>query len=294
MSTEALKHWVDTIMPPGSDTYYALLKVDPKKQEAIKIILALFNALMTMPFVISEDEIVRTKLRWWKEELIKTQQQHGSHPLSIALEPIMEEYQLNYNALLQCISAIEDRVQNSQFADEQSLRDYYTLTYGIRERMIAKILLPEAKQYAEAIHHLAYSLGLIDNLKHLRQRAAKTYVFFTDEEARVLGVDKNLVLTMKISEPLKKLFQHHIDKAKKHFQVGENILENLYPAVEAAGRRATKVHKNFLPLILRAHLGLQWCNLVGEEQFPLFTHQVELTPLRKWWKCWRLSLKYQK
>ncbi len=267
----ALNSWLNSISPTGSDTYYALLKVKPEKQHAIKIILALFDIFITMPFVLSDDEIVRAKLRWWKEELIKTQQHHASHPLSIALEPLMEKYQLNYNALLQCVSSIEDRVQNSQFSDEQSLRDFYTYTYGVRERMIAKILLPDAKQHAEAIHHLAYCLGLIDNLKHIRQRAAKTYMFFSDEEARELGVDKNLVLTMKMSEPLRKLFQRQIEKAKKHFQMGR------------ASTRASPLR----PILIRAHLGLKWCDLISKEQFPLFTHRTELTPLRKWWYGWR-------
>ncbi len=273
--TTQISPWLDHISPPGSDNYYALSRLETDKQEAIKVILAVFDTIMSMPFVLREDEIVRTKLRWWKEELIKTQQKHASHPLCIALAPIMEKYQLNYNALLQCISAIEDRVQHSQFPDEQSLQDYYTYTYGIRERMMAKILFSEEKQHAEAIYHIAYSLGIIDNLKHVRARAAKTYVFFTDEEAGALNVDKNLVLSMKISEPLKKLFGHHVDKAKQHFQIGADFI------------RATN-RSPLQPLLLRGHLGLQWGELIKKEQFPLFTHQLELTPLRRWW----ISRKY--
>lgn len=255
------------MIPPGSDNYYALLKVEPEKQKAISIILAIFDAIMIIPFALSEDEIVRVKLRWWKEEIIKTQQGHASHPLCIQLFSIMQQYQLNYNALLQMISAIEDVVQNCQFSTEQSLRDFYTYTYGIRERMIAKIISPDASQFSDVIHHGAYCLALIDNLKYLRQRAMKTYVFFSDEEARELGVDKNLVLTMKISEPLKKLFQHHINKAKEHFKLAR------------AGTGALPLR----PLFIRAYLGLQWCDLISQEQFPIFTHQVELTAIRKWW-----------
>ncbi len=272
-----INQWLDNIASPGSDNYYALLKVAPEKQHAIKILIALFEILITVPFVVSDDEIVRAKLRWWKEELIKTQQHHASHPLSIALEPIMEKYQLNYNALLQSISAIEDRVQNSQFPNEQSLRDFYTHTYGIRERMIAKILFPEAKKYAETIHHLAYCLGLIDNLRHIRQRASKTYVFFTDEEARALGADKNLILTMKMSEPLRKLFQCHVDKAREHFRLG----------TEKLASNEVSPQRRLGPSLIRAYLGLKWCDLISQEQFPLFTHQTELTPIRKWWYSWR-------
>lgn len=272
-----INQWLNKIAPAGSDNYYALLKVAPEKQHAIKVLLTLFETLITLPFAISEDEIVRAKLRWWKEELIKTQQHHASHPLSIALEPIMESYQLNYNALLQSITAIENRVQNSQFPDEQSLRNFYTYTYGVRERMIAKVLSPETNIYSEAIHHLAYCLGLIDNLRHLRQRTLKTYLFFTDEEANELNVDKNLVLTMKVSEPLKKLFQRQIKKAHEHFR----------SASEKLTLNEVSPQRRLGPSLIRASLGLKWCDLITQEQFPLFTHKIELTPIRKWWHCWR-------
>lgn len=268
-----LSPWLDTIAPPGSDNYYALGKITPEKQQAITIILALFETILQIPFTLSDDNLVRIKLRWWKEEIIKTQQRQASHPLCQALFSMMEKYQLNYNALLQMISAIEDIVQNCQFPTEQSLRDFYTYTYGIRERMIAKILLPEEKQYSEAIHHLAYCLGLIDNLKHIRQRAMKMYAFFSDEETRALGVDKNLVMTMKISEPLKKLFQVQIEKAYEHFLLGSKML----------AFNGVSPQRRLRASLIRVSLGLKWCELVRDENFPFFTHQLELTPLRKWW-----------
>jgi phytoene synthase len=284
--------WLDTIAPPGSDNYYALRKIETEKQQAIKIILALFDTIMQIPFTLSDDNIVRIKLRWWKEEIIKTQQGHASHPLCIALFPVMEKYQLNYNALLQMISAIEDIVQNCQFPTEQALRDFYTYTYGIRERMIAKIISSDASKFSEAIHHFAYSLALIDNLKNIRQRAMKTYAFFSDEEARELGVDKNLVLTLKMSEPLKKLFEYQIEKAEKNFQVAQDYLITPHPPIGTFSRKEKGLRreistKQLLPIILRVHLGLKWCELVHDEGFTIFTHQVELTPVRKWWYCWR-------
>lgn len=261
--------WLNTIAPPGSDNYYALRKISPEKQHAIKVILALFETIFQIPFTLSDDSLVRIKCRWWKEEIMKTQQGHASHPLCIELFSVMQTYQLNYNALLQMISTIENIVQNCQFPTEQSLRDFYTYTYGIRERMIAKILLPDAAQFADSIHHLAYSLALIDNLKHIRQRALKTYVFFNDEEAREVGVDKNVVLTMKTSEPLTKLFERQVKKAQKHFKLSVEKL--------------TLNEVSCQPLFLRTRLGLKWCELIRDENFPLFTHHVELTPLRKWW-----------
>lgn len=259
--------WIKNVAPPGSDNYYALRKIKPEKQDAIKIILALFDTILKIPFTLQDDNLVRIKLRWWKEEIIKTQQNHASHPLCIELFSVMQTYELNYNAVLQMISAIENIIQNCQFSTEQSLRDFYTYTYGIRERMIAKIISPEASQFSESIHHLAYSLALIDNLKHIRQRALKTYVFFSDEEARELNVDKNSVLTLKRSDALKKLFERQIEKAREHFNTG----------------RATTGGSPLRPLFIRNHLSLKWCELVRDENFPLFTHHIELTPLRKWW-----------
>ncbi len=297
-----INSWLNTIAPAGSDDYYGLRNIDSEKQNAIKLILALFDTIFNIPLTLSDDNLVNIKLRWWKEEMIKTERKEASHPLCIALSPIMAKYHLSYNALLQFISAIEGIVHHCQFPTEQSLRDFYTYTYGIRERMIAKILCPNASQYSDAIHHLAYSLALIDNLKHIYRRAKKMYLFFSDEETRELGIDKNIVLTMRISDSLKKLFEKQIEQASKHWKSAINIVRS--NKISCQPRRTshpqdinnTKVKASFgwhdalRPLFLRTQLGLKWCDLIRDENFPLFTHQVDIAPLRKWWHTLRISV----
>ncbi len=264
-ATMNINTWLTSIAPAGSDNYYALRKIE--QRSAIVIILLLFETIMQIPFTLSDDQLVHIKLRWWKEEIIKTQQGKASHPVCIELFSVMKEYQLNYNALLDIINTMESIIKNCQFPTEQSLRDFYTHTYGIRERIISKILSENATQFSDVIHHGAYSLALIDNLKHIRQRALKTYVFFSDEEMQEFGINKNVILTLKTSDELKKLLMRQIEKAEKHFQ---HLSQN-HP-------------QPFLcPLMIRAKLGLKWGELIRDENFPVFTYQLELTPLRKWW-----------
>lgn len=266
----SLNFWLKEIAQAGSDDYYALRKVEKSKQEELKIILALFDAIMKIPFRLKEDALVKIKLNWWKEELIKTQRDQASHPLTQALFFIMKAYQLNYNALLQFITALEEITQYCQFPNEQSLRDFYTYTYGIRERMILKILCPNQSDIMkESVHHGAYCLALIDNLKYIRERALKTYIFFSDEETKSLNIDKNLILSLKLSPDLMTLFEHQIQKAKE---------QATYLYQKNQGNWL--VHPFFR---IRCELALRWGDLIKDEKFPLFTHHIELTALRKWW-----------
>ncbi|MCD8499575.1 MAG: hypothetical protein LRY43_00065 [Gammaproteobacteria bacterium] len=80
---------------------------------------------------------------------------------------------------------------------------------------------------SEEIHHGAYALALVDNLKNIRQRTLKTYVFFSDEEAQTLSTNKNIVLTRQMSDDLKELVSHHIKKIFYHadmVQIKKTIL----------------------------------------------------------------------
>lgn len=256
---------------PGSDNYYALRTVAQAPRAAIALLLTLFDTLLKIPFTLSEDSLVRIKLQWWHEEIQKTEQQHASHPLCLALYAVMDRYSLPYTALLDLINTLQTIVQQCPSTTEASLRHFYSHTYGIRERMIAQILVPHALERDEHIQTGAYCLAVIDNLRHLRQRALKSYVFFSEEEARALGVDKNQILTLTASESLTVLAQRQIEKIEAHFQ----RIKNTPPLY-------------LQPLLIRVYLGLQWCYLARDEAFPLFTHHIELTPLRKWWSLRKL------
>jgi len=259
--------WSKTIIAPGSDNYYALRDIPTKERQAIVTILSFFNTIMAVPFTVTDDHVAHHKLQWWQADIIKSTQNTASHPLSTEIASVTKAYHLNHNVLLQFIRTIENLIQNCQFRTEQSLRDFYTYTYGIRERMIAKILSPNAAAVSEEIHHGAYALALVDNLKNIRQGTLKTYVFFSDEETETLGKNKNIVLTRQMSEDLKELISHHIKKIFYHGDMVQN--KKNYPALH--------------PLIIRIELAKRWCTLIQEEDFPLFTNHIDLTPLRKWW-----------
>ena len=71
-----------TTSTPGTDNYYSLLKLPKTQAEHIKTILELFNLVLTIPTMVSDDQIAHAKLQWWAQEISKITQNKGAHPIS--------------------------------------------------------------------------------------------------------------------------------------------------------------------------------------------------------------------
>ncbi len=256
------------LSPPGSDYYYSLKKLPLTTANAIDNIFSVFDHITRIPITVSNDSIAHIKLQWWKKEIIETQQHNGTHPLSEMLYNTMNTHQLNFNSWLQIISTTENTLQSCQFTTEQSLRDYYTYTYGIREKMIAKILLPDVNAHSQAIYHFAYCLGLIDNLKNLHDFSKKMYGFFSDEELSSLSMKKAELFSLKTNPKIQELITLQTKKAKNTFEEGLLLLPK-------------EAHKAIRCIIIRCHLALTWATLLQSEEYQILEKKIILTPFRK-------------
>ena len=171
------------------------------------------------------------------------------------------------------INTIENTLQNTQFETEQDLRDYYTYTLGIRERMIAKITFPTSdldasKQHSQAIYSFAYCLGLIENLKNLRVHSKKLYSFLSDEELNNLSMQKAELFSLTTNKNIQDLVKIQIKKANIAYQSGLELLPK-------------KNHKQLRCLITRCKLALAWGKLLKSEEYKVLEKQISLTAIRK-------------
>lgn len=257
-----------TKITPGSDNYYSLIKLPKSQANEIKVIIELFDNLLSIPTSVSDDQIAHAKLQWWSQELSNIAHGKGSHPISQNLYNIIKNYQINPGAFGQAINTIENTLQDTQFKTEQDLRNYYTYTAGIKERMIAKITFPESPQYTQAIYSLAYCLGLINNLKVLRINAKKLYGFFSDEELNSLSMQKAELFSFITNRNIEKLIILQINKAKEAYKNGLNALPE-------------KHHKQLRCLITRCKLALAWAKLLKSENYQVLEKQISLTAIRK-------------
>lgn len=262
---------------PGSDLYYSLIKSPKSQARDIQIILELFENLLSIPTNVSDDQVAHAKLQWWSDEIIKISQNQGTHPISQDLYKIITQYQINPNAFGQVISTIENTLQNTQFETEQEIRNFYTYTLGIRERMIAKICFANSKnktntdpaEYSQAIYHLAYCVGLINNLKNLRTNAQKLYGFFSDEKLNNLAMQKAELFSLKTNNNIKNLIITELKKANQAYQDGLILIP--------------KKHRKYLSsLIIQCKLALTWGKLLPSENYEVLEKQISLTPIRKY------------
>ena len=78
----------------GSSFYYSFLFLPKPRREAITALYAFCREVDDIADECADANIARSKLEWWRAELINTFAGRPSHPVSHALLPAIRNYDL--------------------------------------------------------------------------------------------------------------------------------------------------------------------------------------------------------
>lgn len=264
-----LTSWIKELIPAGSDDHYRLLGLHFKEKQALQSLLCFFNNIDKVLLTTNDDTICQQKLGWWQQEIARTYQENASHPITKALAPIIKQHNLAMNSFNEYIQSMQSLITNCRF---DTFQDYLVFTMhcaGLREYLIAQILTPNASKNQQKIFQLALCIDLIDQLKQLRNKLNKGYIFFDNATLKAFDITHRDLLTLKTPADFSKLVNDHCQKARAAF---EGTFDKL----------GQQEKKQLRPIIVRCILGLKWCDSIKEEDYQILQKHIRLTPIRKW------------
>lgn len=249
------------VADPGSDWYYALLKLSNIRRQACLALLTLDYDWQSLRMI--DPEPAELKLGWWQQQLATHQ---TDHPALQLLAPIAKDLGLQ-NTLLQAMlaSATADPYRFEHFRDVQ-----YTAYSIISAPLLIGlyVLNPARADIATPIHQLIFSWQLWALLRTW-QRPQQT-LFFAEADLRTFSLANLEPAQWSHSDcvPLLELYHQHAD--------------SLYQTASAALRQ----HSSLKPLLRYAKL--QAC-LAKRYQLAGFPQRIpRLNPLQKLWNTWFL------
>lgn len=266
-----LTTWVEELIPAGSDDYYRLLGLKLNKKQALQSLLCFFNNIDKILLSTHDDAVCQQKLSWWQQEVSSTYQEKASHPITKALAPFIKQYDLAQNSFNEYIESTQSLITHCRF---DTFQDYLVFTMhcaGLRELLIAQVLTPNAADTTNKpdIFQFALCIDLIDQLKQLRNKLSKGFIFFDNATLATFSIERRDLLRLKTPAEFSKLISDHCQKARAAF--------------EGTFTKLSKQQKKQLrPIIVRCVLGLKWCDCIKEENYPILQKHISLTPMRKW------------
>ena len=105
----------------GSSFYYSFLFLPANRRRAITALYAFCREVDDIVDECSDPQIAATKLAWWRLELDRLYSGQPQHPISLALQPVLAEFNLPQEQLLEIIDGMEMDLQQTRYLDFKAL-----------------------------------------------------------------------------------------------------------------------------------------------------------------------------
>ena len=262
----------------GSSFYYSFLFLPQEKRKAITALYAFCREVDDVVDDCSDDHVARTKLIWWRKEVQAMLQNTPSHPVTTALLPHMNTYQLDGAHLIAIIDGMEMDLNQNRYLDHVALQKYCwhaAGVVGILSASIFGIKNPQTKQFAEKLG-LAFQLTNI--IRDVGEDARKGRIYLPVNELQQFSVPASDILNARYSSAFEALMKFQYERAQTAYDEAFALLPNEDRRAQRTGLIMAAIYRALLEEI-------------KHDGFKVLHQRISLTPIRKLWLAWKTYIK---
>lgn len=262
----------------GSSFYYSFFFLPKPKRRAITALYAFCREVDDVVDECSDANVARTTLNWWRNEVAEIYGGKPQHPVSKALVPVVQQFNLSQEHLLEIIDGMEMDLDLARYPDFKSLQLYCYRVASVVGLLTVEIFGYRDRQTLKYAHDLGIALQLTNIIRDVGDDARRNRIYLPMEELQQFNVTAADILNGRESENFQKLMAFQIERAQRFYQ---QALDHL----PAADRKA-QLTGLMMAAIYRATL-----NEVVASGCHVLRERVSLTPQWKLWLALKIWLK---
>ena len=187
----------------GSSFYYSFLFLPPERRRAITALYAFCREVDDVVDECSEAQLARAKLAWWRLEVGRLFESRPSHPVSNALQPFLDKFQIKAELLAEIIDGMEMDLTQTRYLDFAGLERYCYHVAGVVGLLAAGIFGhsdPRTLDYAKT---LGIAFQLTNIIRDVGEDARKNRIYLPIEDLQQFGVTAADLLNARHGEAFK-------------------------------------------------------------------------------------------
>lgn len=258
----------------GSSFYYSFLFLPTERRRAITALYAFCREVDDTVDDTADESVARIKLGWWRNEVGTMYRGSPTHPVTQALKPHLEAYNLQEKHLLAIIDGMEMDLNQSRYLDFPNLQRYcwhVAGVVGILSASIFGITNPRTLEYAEKLG-LAFQLTNI--IRDVGEDARKGRIYIPVNELQQFNVTAADLLNARHSEKFEALMKFQAARAHTYYDEALALLPREDRRAQRPGLMMAAIYRTLL-------------EEVEHDNFHVLTQRISLTPLRKLWLAWK-------
>ena len=260
----------------GSSFYYAFLFLPPPRRAAITAFYAFCREVDDVVDEARDASVAATKLAWWQAEVQRACAGQPTHPVMLALMPLVADYGISAAQLQAIIRGCQMDLEQTRYLDFAALQQYCHLVAGVVGEVAAQIFgqsQPETTQYA---HTLGQALQLTNIIRDVGEDAKMGRIYIPINEMQNFDVKAHEILKCIPSARFSALMAFQAERAQGLYTQALGLLPD-------ADRRSQK------PGLMMASIYRTLLREIETSNFQVLHQRITLTPLRKLWLAWKMQ-----
>ncbi len=269
----------DKAAASGSSFYYSFKFLPKDKRRAITALYAFCREVDDVVDETSDEQVARTTLNWWRGQVADIYTGKPQHPVAIALVPIVKQFNMAQEHLLEIIDGMEMDLDQPRYADFKQLQLYCYRVASVVGLLTVEIFGYSDRQTLKYAHDLGIAFQLTNIIRDVGEDARRNRIYLPMDEMQRFNVTAADILNSRETENFQKLMAFQIERAQHFYQ---QALAEL-PAIDRKNQRTGLI----MAAIYRATL-----NEVIDSGCHVLKERVSLTPGYKLWlafKTWFTS-----
>lgn len=271
----------DKAAKSGSSFYYSFMFLPREQRSAITALYAFCREVDDVVDETSDEQIARTKLNWWRDEIGRLFNEQAQHPVTRALSVSIKNFNLPAEHFLEIIDGMEMDLDYDSYPSFKELSLYCHRVASIVGLMAAEIFGFKDRSTHKYAHNLGMAFQLTNILRDVHEDLQRGRLYIPLDELEQHNVSTEDLLKGNYSEGVKALLSQQADRARHYYQLAfDSLSENdRYP--QRSG-------------LIMAAIYLATLDEIEKDGCRVLTQRISLTPLRKLWLAWKTARQEKK
>ena len=258
----------------GSSFYNSFRFLPSNRRRAITALYAYCREVDDVVDECSDAQIAATKLAWWRQELDRLYAGQPEHPVTRALQPVLVEFNLPQELLLEIIDGMAMDLQQTRYADFTALSLYCYRVASVVGLLAAEIFGYTERQTQKYAHDLGMAFQLTNIIRDVGEDARRGRIYLPLDELQRFEVPVDDILNARQTDNFRRLMEFQIERAEHYYAQAMSEL----PAVDRKAQR---------PGLVMAAIYRTLLDEIKRDGCQVLRQRISLPPLRKLWIAWR-------
>ncbi|MCH2142050.1 MAG: squalene synthase HpnC [Phycisphaerales bacterium] len=235
---------------------------------------------------IADPEEAKSLLDWWRAQLESCFQGNASHPVYVALQPVIEQYKLDSTEFHHLIDAFVQDQHINRYQTWGQVVDYCTRSADPVGRLVLRLCKADrSKEQLSWSDAVCTGLQLANHWQDVqRDLLERNRIYLPMEDSGIDDFESRLIATVQMGHAPDPTF---LDSYRSFIRT---LVHRTRPLLEQAQQLSASLEPDVRPMIsLFAQGGWAVLDLIEQSNCETALYRVRISKLRKAWLVWQAT-----